>query len=138
MLELLFICAHWHGLAKLRLHSDNTLHIMDDVTAELGTQFREFCDKICPEFQTRELPREAAARRRRCTKGNRQSGANTGTDTKEPHQKNFNLEIYKYHSLGDYAATIRRLGTTDSYSTTTVHTSSTVTNLLLITGMDQF
>ena len=31
-------------------------------------------------------------------------------------QKILNIDTYKYHSLGDYAATIRRIGTTDSYS----------------------
>jgi hypothetical protein len=32
-------------------------------------------------------------------------------------QKSFSLNTYKVHALGDYAATIRRYGTTDSYST---------------------
>ena len=129
-LELLFICAHWHGLAKLRLHSDDTLDIMDDVTVGLGVQFHEFHDKICPKFQTRELPREAAACQRR-TQKNHQSGANTETNNKEPYLKNFNLETYKYHLLGDYIAMIRRFGTTDSYSTTMVFTPSTATTPFL-------
>ena len=129
-LELLFICAHWHGLAKLRLHSDDTLDIMDDVTVGLGVQFHEFHNKICPKFQTRELPREAAACQRR-TQKNHQSGANTETNNKEPYLKNFNLETYKYHLLGDYIAMIRRFGTTDSYSTTMVFTPSTATTPFL-------
>ena len=130
ILKLLFICAHWHGLVKLCLHSDDTLDIMDDVTVGLGVQFCEFHDKICPKFQTQELPREAAARQR-CTQKNHQSGANTETNNQEPYLKNFNLETYKYHSLGDYVATIHRFGTTDSYSTTTVFTPSTATTLFL-------
>jgi hypothetical protein len=32
-------------------------------------------------------------------------------------QKQFNLNTYKHHALGDVANTIRRYGTTDSYST---------------------
>lgn len=92
---------------------------MDEVTVGLGKQFRDFRDKICPKFQTRELPREAAARQRRRAKESCRTRGNTGTDG-NPRQKNINLDIYKYHSLGDYAATIRRIGTTDSYSTTTV------------------
>lgn len=120
VLQLLFICAHWHGLAKLRMHSDNTLDIMDDVTVQLGSQFREFRDKICAQFQTRELPRETAARQRRRSKQNHRSTGNSGSHSTDPLQKIFNLDIYKYHSLGDYTSTIRRLGTTDSYSTTTV------------------
>lgn len=35
-------------------------------------------------------------------------------------RKILNINTYKYHSLGDYAATIRRIGTTDSYSTESV------------------
>ena len=121
MIKLLFICAQWHGLAKLRLHSDVTLDIMDDVTAELGTQFCVFSDKICPQFQTQELPHESAAHQRHQAKANHQSRVNTGINSNNPRQKNFNLNTYKYHSLGDYIATIRRLGTTDSYNTTTVY-----------------
>jgi hypothetical protein len=32
-------------------------------------------------------------------------------------QKKLNLRTYKHHALGDYVDTIRRFGTTDSYST---------------------
>ena len=118
ILELLFICAHWHGLAKLGLHSDNTLDIMDDMTVKLGSQFREFRDRICPQFQTRELPREVAAHQRRRSKQNHHSGGNSAARfSKDPCQKTFNLDTYKYHSLGDYTSTIHRFGTTDSYST---------------------
>jgi hypothetical protein len=31
--------------------------------------------------------------------------------------KSLNLQTYKYHALGDYPNTIRRMGTTDNYST---------------------
>jgi hypothetical protein len=34
--------------------------------------------------------------------------------------KQFNLNTYKFHALGDYCNTIRRFGTTDSYSTQAV------------------
>ncbi|KAG1856158.1 hypothetical protein F4604DRAFT_1932022 [Suillus subluteus] len=34
--------AHWHGLAKLHMHSDLTLDIMDGVMSALGQQLREF------------------------------------------------------------------------------------------------
>lgn len=42
IMRLLFLCAHWHGLAKLRLHSDLTLDILDDVTTTLGEVFHHF------------------------------------------------------------------------------------------------
>jgi len=44
------------------------------------------------------------------------------SNTKSSQQpKDFNLNTYKLHSLGDYANTIRQYGTTDFYSTQLVH-----------------
>lgn len=65
IMDLLFLCAHWHGLAKLRMHTDQTLELLDQVTISLSTQFRYFVNTVCPNFKTRELPREALARSRR-------------------------------------------------------------------------
>jgi len=109
------------------MHTDSTLEIFDDITADIGTEFRIFERKTCSAFDTRELPREANARRQRKakTKGSGRASSNaTAEDTadcvnssSERRRKKFNLETYKYHSLGDYSDTIRRYGTTDSYST---------------------
>lgn len=96
--------AHWHGLAKLRLHTDYTLAFLEATTTLLGNQLRAFQTKTCSAYKTEELPREVRKREK-----------NTGKKTKLA--KVFNLETYKLHSLGDYAETIRRYGTTDSYST---------------------
>jgi hypothetical protein len=60
--QLLFVAAHWHGLAKLRIHNDLTLDIMDHVTRDLGVKLRAFQQKTCTAFKTRELRREADAR----------------------------------------------------------------------------
>ena len=38
----------------------------------------------------------------------------------DPKANILNLSTYKWHSLGDYASTIRRYGTTDNYSMQTV------------------
>jgi hypothetical protein len=97
---------------------------MDDVTASLGKAFRHFNAKICPAYSTKELPREAAARRRRRGNTNVTEKAKPANDN--PTKKMLNLQTYKYHSLDDYARTIRQLGTTDSYSTTTVRTVNTL------------
>ena len=52
---------------------------------------------------------------------NHHSGENSVAQfSKDPCQKIFNLDTYKYHSLGDYTSTIHRFGTTNSYSTTMV------------------
>lgn len=186
VLDLLFLCAHWHALAKLRMHTDQTLELLDDITISLGCQFRFFVDTVCPDFKTRELPREAAARTRRSKKPSTSASAagvviprpdivtgnddtanastsqhlfnpismpngnidpspsssnpvlptpdwnlgesdpipTAGPSTAPPKApgptrrlKSLNLNTYKYHSLGDYADTIRKYGTTDSYST---------------------
>jgi len=98
LLRLLYKAAEWHALAKLRLHTDSTLDLLESVTREFGRLTRQFRDKTADKFNTVELPREAGAR-----KG--------GT------KKKLNLNTYKFHSLGDYVATIRLFGTTDSYST---------------------
>ena len=62
ILQLLFIFAHWHGLAKLRLHNDLTLCTLNSVTNLLGRSLRDFRTKTCLKFQTRELKREVEAR----------------------------------------------------------------------------
>lgn len=68
LLDLLFKLAHWHGLAKLRIHTDITLGILDQVTTSLGEALRNFQLKSCPAFNTKELRREADARDRKNAK----------------------------------------------------------------------
>jgi len=53
--ELLFTLAHWHALAKLHMHNDLTLDIMDAATVSLGKKLHEFSQKTCPAFETKEL-----------------------------------------------------------------------------------
>lgn len=153
VLDLLFLMAHWHGLAKLRLHTDYTLAHLETITTELGEQLRVFKRKTCSAYKTGELPRETAARKRR---KNRKSQPKTKIKTtatskikptslkpdsepttskleylpipepipKPKHKvKEFNLNTYKTHSLGDYVDTIRKYGTTDLYSTEVVSLS---------------
>jgi len=157
VMELLFTMAHWHGLAKLRMHNDLTLAVMDAETLSLGVKLREFSQKTCPAFATRELRREYNARLRRSTKKSASRYCQTATSdvcaldatnqtppsskaaatppaTGQPQAsgqassgsqpkgagrrfKTFNLNTYKFHSYGDYVATIRKHGTMDSYST---------------------
>lgn len=111
--------AHWHALAKLRQHTDPSLDLLEATTSLLGKAFREFEEKTCPAFETRELRREAEARQRR--QANPPSSAAPATSAASKpvgrRQKKFNRRTYKNHSLGDYVRTIRMLGTTDSYST---------------------
>lgn len=134
MLKLLFTCGHWHGLAKLRLHIDDTLDLLDEETKYIGRDLRAFINKTCKFYDTRELRREADARKRRKAKKSTthtgetqekhsaraegsQMEADSTTEAEDPIPKKLNINTYKTHSLGDYGRTIRRLGTTDSYST---------------------
>ena len=53
--------SHWHGLAKLRMHTDHTLALLDEATALLGLKFRHFVNHTCTRFDTCELQCEANA-----------------------------------------------------------------------------
>ena len=137
--KLLFLLAHWHGLAKLRMHIDDTLELMEGVSRKLGSQLRMFVDETCPAFSTRELHREAESRRRRqAQEGERDITQTRGTLTgvtggRRP--KVLNLCTYKLHALGDYPTQIRMYGTTDSYSTQLVMVSKLTFNLSLINSI---
>ncbi|KAJ3573756.1 hypothetical protein NP233_g2220 [Leucocoprinus birnbaumii] len=108
--KLLYRFAEWHALAKLRMHSDTTLDLLDNLTREIGHLLRHFRDNTCSAFSTMELPREVAARQRR-----QASNQQVTSVTRSP--KSLNLSTIKLHFMGDYVFHIRRLGTTDSYST---------------------
>lgn len=115
ILRLLYKATEWHALAKLRLHTESTLDLLEAVTREFGRLMRQFRDKTSDEFNTVELPRETGARK---------GGARP---------KKLNLNTYKFHALGDYVATIRLFGTTDSYSTQLVGSiSSHITMFILL------
>jgi hypothetical protein len=102
LLRLLYKAAEWHALAKLRLHTDSTLNLLEEVTKEFGHLMRQFRNKTSDSFNTVELPRGADARNGR---------------PRSSKKKQLNLNTYKFHALADYVSTIRLFGTTDSYST---------------------
>ena len=122
------------------MHTDLTLDILSHVTTSLGNSLRTFEEKTCAAFETRELERERAARQRRQEK----SATNVLSDSKRPtapsskarKQKKLNLTTYKYHALGDYVDTIRRFGTTDSYSTQPVSIYMMFCVILLTVAVD--
>ena len=64
VLRLLFALSHWHGLAKLRLHTDETVDLLELVTKDLGNWICGFASDTCPAFVMKELPHEAEARMR--------------------------------------------------------------------------
>ena len=111
VMKLLFRIAEWHGLAKLRMHTEATLARLEQVTTDLGHLMRDFQDKTCAKFNTKELEREFEARKRRKA---RKEGTKAPKESRKV--KSLNLCTYKFHALGDYVRTIRMFGTTDSFS----------------------
>ncbi|KAI0631039.1 hypothetical protein C8Q77DRAFT_1062570, partial [Trametes polyzona] len=119
--HLLFRLATFHALAKLRLHSDTTLSIFQVSTRKLGEAMRVFVNKVCPEFDARELDKEVAARARK-----ERNEGEAPVDDDERAKKMFNINTYKYHRLGDYPAEIRETGPLDGTSTQTVSIYRTI------------
>lgn len=80
---------------------------------------RAFRDITCAAYNTYELPSEEAARGRRnaALTAYSQPGGDERRTGSEKKKKQFNLNTYKFHSLGDYANTIRKFGTIENTST---------------------
>lgn len=55
-------------MAKLRMHTDHTLALLEGLTTKLGSHMRLFVDETCHEVETKELAREYQARKRRETR----------------------------------------------------------------------
>ncbi|KAG6825293.1 hypothetical protein H0H92_004131, partial [Tricholoma furcatifolium] len=134
LLDLLFELATWHGLAKLKMHTDSSLQDLDHSLTRLGKCLCDFKNITCAAFVTRELPGKVAARGRRkaalaAVKSTApQSQRIPCYDNQEGPEKSakpsartreFNMSTVKLHGLGHYAATIREHGTMDNYSTQT-------------------
>jgi len=118
MQTLLYRFAQWHALAKLRIHSESTLDFLEETFKILSRQLRKFRDTTCTAFNTVELPKEKAARRRRFTQGTEPHGV--ALESNGPRTRRFNMSTYKFHAMGDYVPTIKLFGTTDSFTTQTV------------------
>ena len=103
------------------MHTDETLAVLEGVSAGLGNQLRMFSNETCPTFSTRELHGEAESHRRHKARegenGIKQIQVTSATPAGDRHPKVLNLRTYKLHALGDYPSQIRMYGTTDSYST---------------------
>ena len=130
--KLLFEAATFHGLAKLRLHTETTVQDLEHSLTRLGDALRSFQKKVCPAYKTAELPTEEAARiRRQATAASKSAAAdlkgkgkatpkNPIQETGVRRQRNFNLNTYKIHALGGYGKAIRKYGSMDNYNSQTV------------------
>lgn len=124
--SLLYVLAYWHGLAKMRIHTESSLTTLDHATTVLGAELRYFEGMTCPEFTTHETSSEAAARARALARQNSQRGGGPTAISVQSgrRERKFNLRTVKTHFLGDYVPTIRHMGTTDSYNTQIVRIPS--------------
>ncbi|KIK31508.1 hypothetical protein CY34DRAFT_33015, partial [Suillus luteus UH-Slu-Lm8-n1] len=102
--SLLYRFAQWHALAKLRMHSETTLSVLDATFKRLCGQLRKFRDFTCNAFTTVELPKERAAR---VNKAVRERSRTDNPDAASGRKvKKFNMNTYKFHAMGDYVPTI--------------------------------
>jgi hypothetical protein len=82
-------------------------------TKELGSQLCHYTNKVCPEYKTKPLPREAAASYHHQAKGKnatsrpQQAQASNAKLKGLGVAKQFNLKTYKIHALGNYADNIK-------------------------------
>jgi hypothetical protein len=128
LLDLLFSLVFLHALSMLRMHTDFTLDVMRLEVARLGYELRRFNHCVCPDYDTRETPKEQQARSRRQTAAQRaQSGAASAFKrqrmkdvTEGPVKKPLSLSTYKLHIIGHYPEKIAAKGTTDNYNTKVV------------------
>lgn len=121
VLDLLFSLADWHALAKLQMHTDFTLKLLQSATTMLRSQLCAFIKNVCPHFNTKELPCKQAACGCHWAK-TAQAGQNVNQGTDGAKVKTLSLLTYKLYALGDYLISIIFFGTTDSYSTQLVCT----------------
>jgi hypothetical protein len=112
---LLYCAAEWHAFAKLRLHTENTLNHLEELTTRLGQLVRKFREVTKSAFATFELPRETQARMRRSKAKDTERASNPTSTSRK--QKTLNLFTYKWHALADYVGSIRLFGGTDGFST---------------------
>ena len=139
IMTLLFKMAEWHAFAKLRMHTDETILRLRNLTKDLSRLMRQFERDVCSKYKTKELPKEKAARERRKQQKDAAIAATPGArqrqDKAPPAPANpvdadsaqevpskvlhklLNLFTYKWHALGDYDSTIPIFSTTDNYST---------------------
>ena len=112
IIDLIYLLATWHALAKLSVHTDTSLHLLDTTTTTLGAGLRHFVGVICPKFNTVETNSEYSKRYRR---GSARATQKT-SDSAGRQPKTLSLKTIKLHFLGDYVACIRSLGPTDGYT----------------------
>jgi hypothetical protein len=118
--RLLFTFASWHALAKLCQHTSRTLDKLSELTTKLGNEMRAFKDSSA-NLEVFETPREHSTRQHQAAARAQHLTISAGSTVQVSRKRcELNLNTFKFHALGDYAATIAQYGTTDLFSTQTV------------------
>ncbi len=112
---MFFTMTLWHSMGKLRLHTETTLTLMEGVTTLMGDAVRKY-KRAVDKIETRELQREADARKRREIARAAKEGRAPG-EVLPRKAKKFNIERIKWHSAGHVVDDIREFGPTEIYST---------------------
>ncbi len=60
-MKLLYRTAEWHALAKLRMHTDSSLALLESLTTEFGLLMQNFQELTCSQFANAEPFREEEA-----------------------------------------------------------------------------
>ena len=92
-MKLLYRTAEWHALTKLWMHSDSTLHLLEELTTEFGQLIQQFCDLTCSQFKTVELSWETATRKRRGAKQQPAAAAVLQSSSKLAPASNPNVQV---------------------------------------------
>jgi hypothetical protein len=109
--------AHWHALAKLRVHTETTIAMLRAQTATLGRRLRRFQSTVAAHYDTVETDYEHEKRKRREARRALEAGGSAKPSDSHKRVVKFNMTTYKLHSIGDYPDAIVLYGTMDSFST---------------------
>ena len=60
-MKLLYRTAEWHALAKLRMHTESSLALLESLMTEFGLLMQNFQELTCSRFANAEPSREEAA-----------------------------------------------------------------------------
>lgn len=133
-MDLLYCFSEFYCLMKSHIHTEDTVKRFEIVTSDLGKHLRYFQQKICLHYKTKELPKEARARRRQkdtlaaatttvaASASLPQASALSAPLPTQPapKSKTFSLSNVKLHMLADMATFIPQHGALVGCSTQTV------------------
>lgn len=147
VMSLLYVMAYWHGLAKMRMHVESSVRLLNDIYTVMGSHLRHFEQVVCPWYDTRETAKEHAKRIRAQTRITaktmpRQTSITSATSSIDPSgtapasiplstentrtsrtgqkSRSFNLATIKAHLLGYCPRYIHLFGTLEMLSTMVV------------------